>query len=853
MVDVGQQVQFDGSGSFDLDGSIVSYYWDFGDGTVGSGVSSSHTYTSEGTYTVFLTVTDDKGATDIDFTNIFVIQSGENLIEGISAYPNPFCPQEPFGQTTRISAVGVQGLSPLEVMITREDWLEPVQIMELTESPVFVTPPEYSYSEYAATWDGMHMTWGEVVPDGEYIITIYTQWNQELATGTVNVNCGDWVLESIVANPNPFNPTVETTQITATGDAGLGPLELMILRAGWWEPVQVMSLTEDPSGTYTATWDGVHMTWGEIVPDGEYILSVGDETGQELISGTVTVRAEMSLTSIDADPDPFNPVIGQTTLITATGNSGLGPLELWITREGWWEPVQILPMMETDGIYTARWDGMHMTWGEIVPDGEYIITVFDEIGKLISGTVTVDTGGAVAAEMRIKLSWNTDDTDIDLHLIKPGGELWGPGDCYWDNLHPDWDDDGEYYDPNDPGNNDENDPYLDVDDMNGYGPEHITIHNPPAGIYSVVINYWEDNGHGPSDATVTVTLYEGATNEIVQTFGPHTMSNNDYWEATTITMPQGTFSSMAQSTLRSTGAMPEKEPPTSKDVGVTAPQVTATATVTAAEYFIDAVGADGTGQVMSAVDGAFDSNVEEVTANVDVSELSPGDHTLFVHGRNTDGWGVTESVVLSVTPHGGQTIVNVTPPVQDVLQGSSFTVDVTVDPAESITGVQFDLRFDASLISADSVTEGNILKQDGANTYFSPGTIDNATGMITGVAGAITTPGATVSSSGVLATIRMTAKTVGGTSPLNLSNVIVGDINGNPVSIIVDDGSVTTTTTCIGDVDGDGFVNVLDMIRVGQHWGETGTPGWMPEDVNKDGTINVLDMIVIGQHWGSCP
>ena len=51
------------------------------------------------------------------------------------------------------------------------------------------------------------------------------------------------------------------------------------------------------------------------------------------------------------------------------------------------------------------------------------------------------------------------------------------------------------------------------------------------------------------------------------------------------------------------------------------------------------------------------------------------------------------------------------------------------------------------------------------------------------------------------------------------------------------------------DVNGDGTTNVLDMVLVGQHWGETGLTGWIREDANEDGTINVLDMIVIGQHW----
>lgn len=54
---------FDGSGSSDSDGSVVSYGWNFGDGTAGSGATVSHTYAAGDTYTVELTVTDDEDAT----------------------------------------------------------------------------------------------------------------------------------------------------------------------------------------------------------------------------------------------------------------------------------------------------------------------------------------------------------------------------------------------------------------------------------------------------------------------------------------------------------------------------------------------------------------------------------------------------------------------------------------------------------------------------------------------------------------------------------------------------------------------------------------------------------------------
>ena len=55
-------VTFDGSGSFDPDGAIVSYDWDFGDGGTGTGERVGHAYANPGEYRVRLTVADDSGA-----------------------------------------------------------------------------------------------------------------------------------------------------------------------------------------------------------------------------------------------------------------------------------------------------------------------------------------------------------------------------------------------------------------------------------------------------------------------------------------------------------------------------------------------------------------------------------------------------------------------------------------------------------------------------------------------------------------------------------------------------------------------------------------------------------------------
>jgi len=66
------QVTFNASSSYDSDGTIVSYQWDFKDGNTGSGETISHTFSSIGSYNVELTVTDNEGASDSATKNITV-------------------------------------------------------------------------------------------------------------------------------------------------------------------------------------------------------------------------------------------------------------------------------------------------------------------------------------------------------------------------------------------------------------------------------------------------------------------------------------------------------------------------------------------------------------------------------------------------------------------------------------------------------------------------------------------------------------------------------------------------------------------------------------------------------------
>jgi streptogrisin C len=95
----GTSVYFDGSYSYDPDGSIVSYAWNFGDGTTGSGATVNHTYPYEGYFTVTLTVTDNTGKTGVSTQSIYAgtyyDPCGGDPCCGTYCCGNPYCIEPP--------------------------------------------------------------------------------------------------------------------------------------------------------------------------------------------------------------------------------------------------------------------------------------------------------------------------------------------------------------------------------------------------------------------------------------------------------------------------------------------------------------------------------------------------------------------------------------------------------------------------------------------------------------------------------------------------------------------------------------------------------------------------------------
>ena len=154
------------------------------------------------------------------------------------------------------------------------------------------------------------------------------------------------------------------------------------------------------------------------------------------------------------------------------------------------------------------------------------------------GTAEVQLTGEVIppppeeTAITVEMSWSSNNSDVDLHMVRnaggnPNSRLFeSTYDCYFSNRSPEW---GV---PSDPTDN----PFLDVDDVDGRGPEKINIERSGDGTYDVFVHFWSDASVAPTTATALIYL----SGTLAGTFTKPDFECNDVWHVGTITWMNGT-------------------------------------------------------------------------------------------------------------------------------------------------------------------------------------------------------------------------------------------------------------------------------------------------------------------------
>lgn len=175
-----QMINFSGATSYDVDGNIISYDWNFGDGRTASGPYVWHSYSLEGSYTVILVVTDNDHNACPTSTTISVGSVLGCAITGVSVE---------VGKTASISITISSGIPDYSVTIDFGDGSPQVQVKtsqpSVTVSHIYTAVGTYIVT--ARVKDGSGRTY---TCTGVVIVTVSTPFgcNVPAVTGTVGTS-----------------------------------------------------------------------------------------------------------------------------------------------------------------------------------------------------------------------------------------------------------------------------------------------------------------------------------------------------------------------------------------------------------------------------------------------------------------------------------------------------------------------------------------------------------------------------------------------------------------------------------------------------------------------------------------
>lgn len=188
--------------------------------------------------------------------------------------------------------------------------------------------------------------------------------------------------------------------------------------------------------------------------------------------------------------------------------------------------------------------------------------------------------------------------------------------------------------------------------------------------------------------------------------------------------------------------------------------------------------------------------------------------------------------------------VSLVVPSQRINEADTFEIKINIDPKGTpIAGAQTNFLFNKSVIRVNSVSEGNLFRQYGASTYYFITNIDNQYGVVNNIVDVIIGP-YNISTPGTFAIINVTA--IGtGSSNLNLSHVLISSPESQPVPLYTVNQSLSSYS--ISDINGDWTTDLMDIVSVSQHFGETAYYPYPSYDANKDGTVNILDIIMVAR------
>ncbi|WKZ31564.1 MAG: PKD domain-containing protein [Candidatus Dojkabacteria bacterium] len=419
-------IQFDASGSVDSDGSVVSYAWEFGDGGVGSGVTTSRTYNHIDDFTVRLTITDDDGAThtttsivsptDVGYpTSVFTVSPTTSgtapfsiNVDGtgsydtggsIASYQWRWGDGESAGSgSTSSHTYTIPGTYLLELVVTDNQGIQDSSSTVITvtqgggggnQSPnaSFTANPQSGTAPLTVTVNGGGSTdgdgtissyswnWGDGTSNGTGASTThqYTNAGTYTITLTVTDNGGATDTAAISITVNNAGNQLPNASFTTNPQSGTAPLEVLVNGSGSTDSDGTIVSYSWNWGDGTSNGSGVNASH-EYADPGSYTITLtvtdnggATDTATTNVTATSTTGENMHPTA-QAYFANYSTTNNRTVF---TGTRSFDPDGTIVTKE--WD-------FNNDGTFDATGNSVNFT---TTVDGTYVVTL----------KVTDDDGG----------------------------------------------------------------------------------------------------------------------------------------------------------------------------------------------------------------------------------------------------------------------------------------------------------------------------------------------------------------------------------------------------------------------------------------------------------------------------
>ena len=324
---VGELTTFDASSSYDSDGFITNYRWNFFDGTIINTTDPIiiHSYPSPNDYFTALTVTDNEGATNTSVRTITVIPQIHDINISTSYSPPSGIKilkdvDIPHSQPLTIGENYTIGSRLLNEGDSNETVNVTIKVTNETYDTVFLE--EFQKTVNTSDSEDVYRTWDTTnLKAGDYTITINASipidddWTNNERTRGVVLEEGIEEPELTSIEITPLNASLnvgETQQFAATGYDQYGVVMTGI----------------------AFTWSSSNGTVGTVDSDGFFTASVPGSTWVNATNGSIVRNAGVTIADNEPTPTPTPTSPPQQLFGGGGGGRGLPTPELKTDRYG---------------------------------------------------------------------------------------------------------------------------------------------------------------------------------------------------------------------------------------------------------------------------------------------------------------------------------------------------------------------------------------------------------------------------------------------------------------------------------------------------------------------------------------